>query len=163
MTRRHLLKKDGTAILEIRPYESLYGVKVYELIYIANNLLVTDGYYYLSTAKGVGQALIDETSFPFLTPQEKDYIQFYQYNDIKKPLTIKEWVNGPDYKALQLERDNRELALKQEREYQGSLFESDDTLVYLSDTGGDFKAGELRGILDGDRLPGKGVYSVLKK
>lgn len=148
--------KRACPVFEIGKYKTIGGF-CYEIIHLPTNLWVSDGYYYLSTARMVakelstlGELFLSSDPMQIIKGTQKnvlEYINFYRFKDIKTPQSLEDFIDGPDYADIITRTRDRDVPIGESSEYPAELWEGNLTLAYVPKPG----TGSLRGY-DIDRL-----------
>ena len=135
--------------------------KTYKIINHDKRVIFQDGLYYLSQARTLANELIEILKDDiFLEAHRliikileiealKDYLFFYRFSEVKKPLSFEEFKHGIDYERILTERHNRAILKDQIEKYKAQLSTSDKSLGWMDDPRGGITGVELEAIITG--------------
>lgn len=118
------------------------GCGLYTLAHIPSNSYLSRYYYYLSACRFLSAEVIEVMGDKLLEPNRellsasfpvslKDYVLFYSAKDVKQPQTYEEFLNGPDYEAVILERNSNSVRSLEEDKHHQELLEGGASLGWV--------------------------------
>lgn len=162
-----MIKKHPPALI-VQPYANRGGSQSYRITHSPSAAILADCFYFRNTALAISKEIIvylgdnlrseniSYVSFLF-TQAIRDYIEAFRFSEDKKPPSMEDWLNGPDYQRVLADRNTRAILERQEKEYAEELHHGFESVGWFPAPDGTVARDDMERVRDGRPLPGEGV------